>query len=132
MFLVHLQQSLCLDKVFSTITRSPPKVLSDLLQEGLEQSAKELTNWDGEYAMVALWDTINRRGCVTNVWLSKYAATMSSALGFTGRIHEAGDADDETDTAEAEEGVSDGGRCFIFNLYVVSRLMNVLSTCIGP
>ena len=114
--------NLCHNKV-------PPNVLSDLMREGLEQSAKELTNWEGEYAMVALWDAINRRGCVTNVRLSKYAATMSRALGFTGRMHEAGDADDETDTADV---ASDEGKCFILDLYVVSRLTDCLSTCIGP
>ncbi|THU93549.1 hypothetical protein K435DRAFT_967237 [Dendrothele bispora CBS 962.96] len=79
---VHLSQQSVLNMWSNGV---PADVFKELMEQGLREAIGPLTQWEGRWAMVQLWDTINKTGRVAGTRLARLAPMMSRAMGFSGR-----------------------------------------------
>ncbi|KAF8971781.1 RNA dependent RNA polymerase-domain-containing protein [Flammula alnicola] len=63
----------------------PEHTLVRLMEEGLEEEIAPLLEWSKPYAMVFLWDAINKTGNVSGARTQRLAASLNRALGLKGR-----------------------------------------------
>ncbi|KAJ3821613.1 RNA dependent RNA polymerase-domain-containing protein [Lentinula raphanica] len=63
----------------------PLELFKELMKKGLEETIEPLMQWDGQFAMPALWDAINKAGKVTYIRTARVGAGMARALGLAGR-----------------------------------------------
>ncbi|KAF5358800.1 hypothetical protein D9758_008586 [Tetrapyrgos nigripes] len=88
-------------------------VFLSLMEKGLREALRPLLEWQGRWAMVQLWDAINRTGRVTGTRLARLAPSVSRAFGFAGREWARGDtggADDETSISASGAGSVGGSQ----------------------
>ncbi|KAJ3793160.1 RNA dependent RNA polymerase-domain-containing protein [Lentinula aff. detonsa] len=64
---------------------APVELFKELMKKGLEEIIEPLMQWDGQFAMPALWDAINKTGKVSHIRTARAGAGMARALGLAGR-----------------------------------------------
>ncbi|KAJ3730892.1 RNA dependent RNA polymerase-domain-containing protein [Lentinula guzmanii] len=64
---------------------APVELFKELMKKGLEEMIEPLMQWDGQFAMPALWDAINKTGKVSHIRTARAGAGMARALGLAGR-----------------------------------------------
>ncbi|KAJ3861553.1 RNA dependent RNA polymerase-domain-containing protein [Lentinula novae-zelandiae] len=63
----------------------PIEIFRELMEKGLQDMIRPLIQWEGQFAMPALWDAINKAGKVSHVRTTRLGAGMARALGLAGR-----------------------------------------------
>ncbi|KAJ4483881.1 RNA dependent RNA polymerase-domain-containing protein [Lentinula aciculospora] len=63
----------------------PIEIFKELMEKGLQETIEPLIQWDGQFAMPALWDAINKAGKISHMRTARLGAGMARALGLAGR-----------------------------------------------
>ncbi|KAJ3851289.1 RNA dependent RNA polymerase-domain-containing protein [Lentinula lateritia] len=85
----------------------PIDIFRELMEKGLQDMIQPLIQWEGQFAMPALWDAINKAGKVSHVRTTRLGAGMARALGLAGREYKKeGSTQGQADTSIFSSTVS--------------------------